>query len=267
MIDCCHRPPASLRESVFDFAREQYDTEPEFLWRDTPDTGILRHADNRKWFAAVIRVKRSRLGLDLSDDSPVDILNVKCPSELIGSLRMQKGILPAYHMNKRHWISILLDGTVPLEEICGLLDMSYDQTARKRLSGSRSSKPKRIITEWLIPANPKYYDVEQAFREQDEILWKQGRSIGIGNTVFLYMGAPVSSILFRCKVTAVNIPYDNPDDCVPTTQVMRIKRLQTYPHGEFSLTRMRSLGVWSVRGPRGLSNGLRHALAEVEQGN
>ena len=93
-----------------------------------------------------MRVKRSRLGLDLSDDSPVDVLNVKCPSELTGSLRMQDGILPAYHMNKRHWISILLDGTVPLEEVCGLLDMSFEQTARKKLSGGRSAKPKRIIT-------------------------------------------------------------------------------------------------------------------------
>ncbi len=266
-MDCCHRPPTSLRESVFGFARKQYDTEPEFLWRDTPDTGVLRHADNRKWFAAVIRVKRSRLGLDLSDDSPVDVLNVKCPPELIGSLRMQEGILPAYHMNKQHWVSILLDGTVPLEEVCGLLDMSFEQTSRTSPSTRQSSKPKRIITEWLIPANPKYYDVEQAFREQDEILWKQGRSIDIGHTVFLYMGAPVSSILFRCKVTAVNIPYHNTDEYVRITHAMRIKRLQSYPHGEFSLTRMRSLGVYSIRSPRGLSNGLRHALAAVEQDN
>jgi len=266
-MDCCHRPPASLREAVFQFAREQYDTEPEFLWRDTPDAGVLRHDDNRKWFAVLMRVKRSRLGLDLADDSPVDVLNVKCPSELIGSLRMQEGILPAYHMNKRHWVSVLLDGTVPLEEVCGLLDISFDQTARKKLSGRRSSKPKRIITEWLVPANPKYYDVEQAFREQDEIIWKQGRGIEVGNTVFLYVGAPVSSILFRCKVTATNIPYDYSDDCVKIRQVMHIKRLQTYPHGKFSLTRMRSLGVSTVRGPRSLSYGLRHALLQVEQDN
>lgn len=75
-MDCCRRPLASLRESVFDFAREQY-AEPEFLWRDTPDTGILRHADKHEWFATVIWVKRSRLGLDLSDNLPVDILNSK----------------------------------------------------------------------------------------------------------------------------------------------------------------------------------------------
>ena len=266
-MDCCHRPPSSLRESVFGFAREQYDTEPEFLWRDSPDAGVLRHADNRKWFAVMMRVKRSRLGLDLADDSTVDVLNVKCPSELIGSLRMQDGILPAYHMNKRHWVSVLLDGTVPLEEVCGLLDISFDLTAKHSKSRRHHSLSKRFITEWLVPANPKFYDVEQAFREQDEITWKQGRGIEVGNTVFLYVGAPVSSILFRCKVTAVNIPYNYSDDCVRMTHVMRIRRLQTYPHSEFSLARMRTLGVSTVRGPRGLSNGLRHALAEVEQDN
>ncbi len=266
-MDYFHHSPLSLREAVFSFAFEQYGTSPEFLWRDAPDTGILRHTDNRKWFAAIIRVKRSRLGLNLSDDSLVDVLNVKCPSELIGSLRMQTGILPGYHMNKQHWISILLDGSVPLEEICGLLDMSFEQTARIRRSIEHSSKPKRVITEWLIPANPKYYDIEQAFREQDEILWKQGRNISIGNTIFLYVGAPISSILFRCKVTAVNIPYDHSDECVRITHAMRIKRLQTYQQGEFSLIRMRALGVSTVRGPRSLTNGLRHALAKIEQDN
>ena len=262
-MDSCHRPPASLREAVFNYAREQYDTEPEFLWRDIPDGGVLRHQDNRKWFAILMRVKRARLGLDLRDDTPVDVMNVKCAPELIGALRMQEGILPAYHMNKRHWITILLDGTVPLEEICGLLDLSFELTGKNR-PRRPSTQSQRTITEWIVPANPKFYDVEKAFREQDEIIWKQGRGIEVGNTVYLYLAAPVSAILYRCKVTAVNIPYDYSDENVTIKQVMRIKRLQTYAQGEFSLARMRSLGVSTVRGPRGLTNGLRHALAEVQ---
>ena len=131
-MDCCHRPPASFRESIFGFACEQYDAEPEYLWANLPDAAVLRHTDNRKWFAVVMSVKRSRLGLDVNDDSLVDVMNVKCNLELNGSLRMQPGILPAYHMNKKHWISILLDGTVALNEVCSLLDMSFEMTAKRR---------------------------------------------------------------------------------------------------------------------------------------
>lgn len=133
-MDCCYRPPVSFRESIFGFAREQYDAEPEYLWASTPDAAVLRHEDNRKWFAVVLKVKRSRLGLDVNDDSPVDVMNVKCNLDLSGSLRMQPGILPAYHMSKKHWISVLLDGTVDLDEVCSLMDMSFEMTAKRQKS-------------------------------------------------------------------------------------------------------------------------------------
>ncbi|MBH9988732.1 MmcQ/YjbR family DNA-binding protein [Bartonella sp. W8098] len=49
----------------------------------------------------------------------------KCPSVMIGNLRQSVGYLPAYHMNKDSWISIVLDGTVSMKEICDLIDQSY----------------------------------------------------------------------------------------------------------------------------------------------
>lgn len=57
-------------------------------------------------------------------------MNVKVDPLLTGSLRTQRGILPAYHMNKERWISVLLDGSVPLEQALALLDMSYALTQR-----------------------------------------------------------------------------------------------------------------------------------------
>ena len=50
---------------------------------------------------------------------------------MIGGLRKDEGILPAYQMNKEHWISVLLDGTVEKEKICDLIDISYDLTRSK----------------------------------------------------------------------------------------------------------------------------------------
>lgn len=75
-------------------------------------------------------VERKNLGLD--GDTLVDILNVKCDPILIGSLRMQPGFHPAYHMNKDKWISVRLDGSVPAEEIKSLIAMSYEMTGPKK---------------------------------------------------------------------------------------------------------------------------------------
>lgn len=69
---------------------------------------------------------KSKFGI--KSDNAVDILNLKSDPILIGSLRLKEGFFPAYHMNKEKWITIFLDGTVPKNEICDLLDLSYDLT-------------------------------------------------------------------------------------------------------------------------------------------
>lgn len=53
---------------------------------------------------------------------------------MIGGLRKEEGILPAYHMNKEHWITVLLDGTVEKEEICNLIDISFELTIKKTVN-------------------------------------------------------------------------------------------------------------------------------------
>ena len=73
-----------------------------------------------------MRVQKNKVGL--SGEEFVDILNVKCEPEMVATLISQKGLAPAYHMNKTHWITIILDGTVPDNEIYSLLDISYGLT-------------------------------------------------------------------------------------------------------------------------------------------
>lgn len=117
------------RQDILQYAEEAYGTMPEYLWENTPTTAILRHKTNRKWYAAFIEVSKERLGL--SGEGIVDVLNVKCDPLLIGSLLQSPGFLPAYHMSKAHWISILLDGSVPLDEILPLVDLSFQMTEKK----------------------------------------------------------------------------------------------------------------------------------------
>ncbi len=126
--------PKSLRNAVFNLARERYGTEAEYLWARTPGFGVLRHP-NGKWYAVVMDIPKSKLGLP--GDDLIDVMNVQVDPVISGSLRATTGIFPGYHMNKEKWITVLLDGTVDMEQIAVLLDISYD------IAGAKSAKRNR----------------------------------------------------------------------------------------------------------------------------
>ena len=111
------------REEIFEYVKKQYGTIPEYLWKSSLENAILRHK-NGKWYAVLMQVEKSRLGLE--GDTKVDILDVKCDADMVGLLTQTYGFLPGYHMNKKYWITMLLDGTVSEAKILDFLDMSYD---------------------------------------------------------------------------------------------------------------------------------------------
>ncbi len=116
----------TLREQILRYAMEQQAAQPEHLWAKYPNFTVLRHTNNRKWYALFMDVERKKLGLP--GEGTVEVLDLKCDPLLRGSLLETKGFLPAYHMNKDKWITVLLDGSVPKDEIITLLNMSYDLT-------------------------------------------------------------------------------------------------------------------------------------------
>ena len=119
------------KDELIIYAREQYGTEPEYLWESAPNTFVLRHRGNRKWYAVVMDVRRDRLGLPGEDI--VYIMDVKCGPLLSGSYIGEPGVVPAYHMNKTHWLGVLLDGSAVDETVTELLGLSYSETqSRKR---------------------------------------------------------------------------------------------------------------------------------------
>ena len=111
------------REEIYEYVKKQYGTVPEYLWKESPESAVLRHK-NGKWYAVLMQVEKSRLGLE--GDTKVDIIDVKCDSDMVGLLTQTYGFLPGYHMNKKYWITMLLDGTVSEAKILDFLDMSYD---------------------------------------------------------------------------------------------------------------------------------------------
>lgn len=117
------------RQEIFDYAKKVYGTVPEYLWEADPFSAVLRHP-NGKWYAIVMNIKKSTLGL--MDDTMVDIINVKCEPDMTGVLTQTYGFFPGYHMNKKYWVTILLDGTVSETKVLDFLDMSYDLIDRKK---------------------------------------------------------------------------------------------------------------------------------------
>lgn len=116
----------SLRDKIFEYTKDTFGTNPEYLWQKTPDTAVFRHSENKKWYAIIMDIPKRKLGID--SDEFVDIINVKCDPVLIDSLIKNKGYFRAYHMNKTKWISVLLDGTVALDEIISMINLSYELT-------------------------------------------------------------------------------------------------------------------------------------------
>ncbi|MBQ7999658.1 MAG: MmcQ/YjbR family DNA-binding protein [Ruminococcus sp.] len=114
-----------MTQQILEYIRDTYGAEPEYLWRATPTNAALRNNCTGKWFAALIgNLPLSKLGV--KTDKRADVLNLKCDPMISFTLVDNERIFAGYHMNKEHWISVRLDGCVPVDELKALVDMSYE---------------------------------------------------------------------------------------------------------------------------------------------
>lgn len=112
----------SQAQDVISHIEETYPSFAEYLFEST-DTAVFRKGTKKKWFAVVMHISRKTLGIE--SDEKIDVLNVKLNPDEIALLIDQKGYFPAYHMNKKHWCTIVLDGTLDIDEICYRIEQSY----------------------------------------------------------------------------------------------------------------------------------------------
>lgn len=119
------------RQDVISFMKSEFGAEGEQLWAQFPNYTVFRNGKNKKWFGIIMDIERSKLGID--GEGLCDILVIKCDPILIGSLINNRGYLPAYHISKKSWITVLLDSSAPpAEEIKDLIHLSYDIIDKKR---------------------------------------------------------------------------------------------------------------------------------------
>ena len=114
------------RPELTAYLTDTYGCAGEHLFARYPGFQVFRHTDSQKWFAVIMDIPGKNL--KLPGDDEISVVNLKCDTRLIGSFREEPGIFPGWHMNKAHWLSVALDGTVEDEKIKFLVDMSYALT-------------------------------------------------------------------------------------------------------------------------------------------
>ncbi|MBR6680382.1 MAG: MmcQ/YjbR family DNA-binding protein [Clostridia bacterium] len=117
------------RQQLIALCKEKYDISPDYPFSTSPDAAVLRHPENRKWFALVMQVSKAKFGLDSNET--IDVVNLKIAPEIRESFGKSDGVYPAYHMNKSKWISVLLDGSAQDDTTEFLIEVSYQLTDKK----------------------------------------------------------------------------------------------------------------------------------------
>ena len=116
------------KQQFLEYCLNTYSTSPDYPFDEDFETAVLRHADNRKWYAIVMCVSRRKFGMN--SDEVIDVVNLKLPTEMFGSFGAADGVHPAYHMNKLHWISVLLPDA-PEDVVAFLTNASFEATRSK----------------------------------------------------------------------------------------------------------------------------------------
>lgn len=127
--NCCEREGFSseFARKLIVYVRETYGDELEFLWKKFPHDAVWRHKETGKWYGALLTAKEKSLAFDVrsTEEGEREVLDVKCDPARVKDVVDGKTVLNGYHMNKKSWITVLLDGSVPFERVTELLDESY----------------------------------------------------------------------------------------------------------------------------------------------
>lgn len=221
---------------------ERFGDKPDFPWKDDADSGVFRVSPGGKWYALFMRIDAAKLGLPATGKTAV--VNVKgryAPGA--------PGIFPAYHMNKTHWLTVALDGALDddavLEYVCASRDAAASSRAARR---SGSGKPGGA---WIVPANVGWFDVKDYVESNaDGVPWESRARMSPGETVYLYLTAPLSCVKYKLRVIRVEAGGESGQT------VKRLKLEQIFEDGVYDFSFLKARGVRSVRSARRLPEGL-----------
>ena len=124
LFNCCDENifKSIQAHEIIEYIKKRYDDEMEYLWEKFPDNAIARRKDNKKWYLAILTVGKDKLGF--SSNEKVEVIDLR--SDAVSELVKQENIYPGYHMNKKHWVTVILDGSMDIKKIYELVDISYN---------------------------------------------------------------------------------------------------------------------------------------------
>ena len=127
---CCERQSFIYKQSnrINEYIKNSFESEPEFLWDKYPNYAVYRNKNN-KWFSIIMDIQINKIEKKTNNDAIIEIINVKINPNSKDDMLKIKGIYEAYHMNKKSWISIILNDTLSDETICELINYSYNLTS------------------------------------------------------------------------------------------------------------------------------------------
>ena len=114
---------SNMKLRLMEYCERKFGTEPEAPWEDSPDAYTFKTAKRNKWYALFMTIPYKSLGLVAK--GALDVVNIKLPPEKVLDLIDRVHFYPAYHMNKKHWITIVLDKEVDEPLVQQLLEESY----------------------------------------------------------------------------------------------------------------------------------------------
>ncbi len=263
-------------ERIASAIADRYGDAPESIFEKYPEITTFRIPRTHKWYGITMEVQAGSLRaksaagtgkqadaqpqksgvagrraadpLDrYTDKQTVEIMNVKLPTDQVEAQQKVPGIYQAYHMNKKHWVTILLDGTVPDKDILALVETSHAIVARG--GGKTGGTPLHDHT-WVIPYAYDFFNVAAAFEESPDLEWQQAARMEKGDTVYMYCGAPIKAIRYRCTVKETDIPNHSGyrEDRYPYLVLLHLE--ESYADDVMPLAKMRELGLTGVRGAR-----------------
>ena len=109
----------ALARDILSFAEAEWGETPEFLWKSFPDYAVLRRKDTSKWYALVARLTADKVGG--KRDDLVEVVNLRRTEGMDGPR-----FLPAYHMNKKTWTTVVLDETIDANKLLRFLTVSRE---------------------------------------------------------------------------------------------------------------------------------------------
>lgn len=241
--NCFIRKPfiSSQANRIYNLILNKYGDEAKFKFDNYPGFGI--YENNDKWYALIMNIDKNKL--DGKSNEEVEILNIKLDKNKINLLLGENGFYKAYHMNKHNWISVILDDTLKDEELMKLVDESRSYTVITRQSKS----------EWVIPANPKYFNLEKAFSQNVIIPWHKRANIIVGDIVYIYVTKPCAAIMYKCEVLET-CAYGEDD-------LMNIKLIEKYLPEKYPLNKLNKYGLTSIRGARRIPEALSKVMNKM----